>query len=56
MHDCSYLQIYDHNLTTNAYLQILRDAVTDWLDNIPLNDLQNCWLALTYFTHGINCE
>lgn len=39
-------EIYDENLTSARYLQILREVVTDFIDNLPLNVYNNCYYQM----------
>lgn len=41
----SYL-IYDENLNSERYRQILRTVVEDFLDDLPLNVRRSCWYQL----------
>lgn len=38
--------VYDENLTSEKYIQILRENVTDFLDELPLNVYNNCWYQM----------
>lgn len=38
--------MYDENLTGAKYLEILRTTVSDFLDDLPLDILRNCWYQL----------
>lgn len=38
--------IYEENLNTNRYLQILEEIVTPFLDDLPLNEFRECWFQL----------
>lgn len=35
--------IFDNSLTSNTYLQLLQNDVEDILDNLPLEESNNCW-------------
>lgn len=39
-------EIYDENLNSNRYLQILRNTVSQFCDNLPLNILPDVWFQL----------
>jgi hypothetical protein len=41
-----HYHIYYNNLNSHRYVEILRTVVTEFLDNLPLNVLQNCWYQL----------
>lgn len=38
--------LYEENLNTNVYLNILRTVVFDFLHDLPLNERNNCWYQL----------
>lgn len=38
--------IYEQNLNSEEYLEILRTVVSDLLDELPLNLLQDCWYQM----------
>lgn len=46
MNDKIKFLIYDENLSSNKYLEILRTTVSDFLDDLPLNTLVDCWYQL----------
>lgn len=39
-------EIYDENLTSDRFLEILRGTVSEFLDELPLNILRDCWYQL----------
>lgn len=38
--------LYDGNLNSERYLHILRTTVQEFIDDLPLNDLRDCWYQL----------
>lgn len=46
MDDRCFYYIYDENLTGLMYLNILRNQVQEFLDNLPLPQLMTCWFQL----------
>lgn len=39
-------EIYEENLTSARYIDILRGTVTNFCENLPLNVLRNCWYQM----------
>ena len=46
MQDRFYYHIYEQNLNSERYLEILQTIVEDFLNNLPLNEFVNCWYQL----------
>jgi hypothetical protein len=46
MNDQIHYEIYQENLTSARYLQLLRGVVTDFLENLPLNAVRDCWYQM----------
>lgn len=60
MHNKIAFCLYDDNLTGAKYLDILRSIVSDFLDDLPLEILRNCFYQLdgapAHCTHGVSAE
>lgn len=60
MDDLICFEIYDGNLTSEMYLQLLRGPISNFLDNLPLNRYANCWYQMdgapAHSTHAVARE
>lgn len=60
MHNRMAYIIYDENLDSRKYLQIINSVVSDFLEELPLNERVSCWYQLdgapAHCTHNVSQE